>query len=133
MTQQYIRINPRCKRHTSVVMGRSFERKRNWYGPVDDDDPDIAKLLKKLRTISDNDSNPAAGQPVFQIRERQEAEQVEQVELEVEDPRGTVANPAAVPAAPEPTRRRHTADDVDAGDEDAAPARRRRRRRSGGE
>ena len=110
-------------------MGRAFEKVRNWYGPVDDEDPDVAKLQKKLATISDNDSNPHAGQKVFEIKTRPQATKVEEVEAAEENPRGTVDNPVPVPANPE--RRSHTADEVESGSEDAAPARRGRRR--GGE
>ena len=124
MQEVYIRINPRCKRQTSVVMGRAFEKRRNWYGPVDRDDPEVAKLLTKLETISDNDSNPHAGQPVFEIKEKKQAVATEKKEAEVADPRGTIDNPVPVPGG---RSRSHTVDDVAAGDGESAPARRRRR------
>jgi len=81
-------------------MGRSFEKRRNWYGPVDDADPEVAKLIKKLETISDNDSNPHAGQKVFEIKGRTQAADTEKVEKAVANPRGTVENPVPVPGKP---------------------------------
>lgn len=124
MADVYIRINPRCKRETSVVMGRSFEKRRGWYGPVDDSDPSTQHLLAKLETISDNDSNPHAGQPVFELKGRSQAVAVEVAETKKADPRGTVENPNPVPADKgEPARRSHSADELD--EEPAKPRRRR--------